>query len=62
MKKFKNLGRSLSKAEQKNIVGGFDEGECTCDPVICEALSGPGKTCKCYDRPCGCKCQCASVS
>jgi hypothetical protein len=26
MKKFENLGESLSKAKQKNIIGGFGEG------------------------------------
>lgn len=66
MKKFEKLGRVLSKTDQMKIYGGNDEeeedGPCTCVDSECSAKSGPGKTCKCADRPCGCKCVCVTIS
>jgi hypothetical protein len=47
MKKFENLGRCLSKAEQRNIMGGYlpdDEGGCSC------AIAGPSTTGTCGVR------------
>lgn len=41
MKKFENLGKKLSKEEQKNIKGGF------VDPGGCEGMECAGD-CECY--------------
>ncbi|WP_272022004.1 hypothetical protein [Olleya namhaensis] len=42
MKKLKNLGKALSKAEQKTVIGGIHHSQMP-------GGSGPGDVCMCYD-------------
>jgi hypothetical protein len=44
IEKFKNLGRVLSKNEQKKIFGGVEDGGCTVDCTGCQAYkcAAPG--------------------
>jgi hypothetical protein len=39
MKKLQNLGRTLSKVEQRKIMGGYDPGGCEAEAVKCAKRS-----------------------
>lgn len=47
MKKFEQLGRSLTKGEQKKIIGGYmaDDGDCTVTYMGCNGTGNGTATC-----------------
>jgi len=68
MKKFENLGRMLSKEEQKRIMGGDPPGEGQCgetcsDTTVCTQPNGENGHCHKPDTgPNAGKCFCVSAS
>ena len=55
MKKLQNLGRTLSKIEQRRIMGGYDSDSCEADAVSCAKRSCTSES-DCSTRSGNCAC------